>query len=459
VVTVNDLPARQWSLPGGVQWAFDSPLPLAIGGNDTTANVTIRATDALNNVTTHTWTVPVGSVAANFTYDANGDRYKKNTEPGTSMNATTFCNWSTIGQLTRVEYLNPAGNETANVSLAYDGVGRRESLTPQAWNGTALVTGNEEYYIWDGDQIIQKRVGGSDSSNITEEFYTYGYQTANGGGNITGNYFYTKDHLGSIREVVASDGQTVEGRYNYGPWGETNYLDYSGGNVAQPDFGYAGYFRSQYVPGLYMTENRIYDPSTGTWLSRDPLPGAELSQGPNLYQYAHNNPIDNTDPSGLVYMYGHYGPPNNGPWNNADTAAALGLGLAPLAVYAAPEIASGAGSCSLRVALNPAFQKIAATAAIAGTIASHAPEFENVDNLDDYIAEAAEPVVSEDANQLIQNVGNAANAVEGIDNINEGFTDWLNHLGSVPSASSSSCSTGTTVNLELGSTSGTITSH
>jgi RHS repeat-associated protein len=143
--------------------------------------------------------------------------------------------------------------------------------------------------------MVQKRVSGNDSANISEEFYSNGFQTIDG--NTATNYFYTFDHLGSVREVVANDGTTIEGRYNYGVWGDATYMDYSGGNVSQPDFGYAGYFQSKYVPGLSFTENRLYDPGTRQWLSRDPL---GMIEGPNLYAYVKNDPMDNADPSGLL---------------------------------------------------------------------------------------------------------------------------------------------------------------
>ena len=44
---------------------------------------------------------------------------------------------------------------------------------------------------------------------------------------------------------------------------------------------------------------RAYNPTLGRWMSRDPLENAEISQGPNLYFYAENDPIRNTDRLGL----------------------------------------------------------------------------------------------------------------------------------------------------------------
>jgi RHS repeat-associated protein len=51
--------------------------------------------------------------------------------------------------------------------------------------------------------------------------------------------------------------------------------------------------------GLSLARFRAYDPELGRWLSRDPLKAAELNQGPNLYVYVQNNPVNQVDPLGL----------------------------------------------------------------------------------------------------------------------------------------------------------------
>lgn len=104
------------------------------------------------------------------------------------------------------------------------------------------------------------------------------------------NFYYARDHLGSIREKTDSTGAIV-GRYDYEPWGEQTTL------AGTPDtFGYAGYFVHQ-PSGLLLTWYRAYDPNLARWISRDPI---EEAGGINLYAYVRNNPISQNDPLGLM---------------------------------------------------------------------------------------------------------------------------------------------------------------
>jgi RHS repeat-associated protein len=166
-------------------------------------------------------------------------------------------------------------------------MGRRISETD---NGTL-----SKQWIWVGANLAEER----DSSNtVTKRFFAQGEQ-------IDGTpYFYSRDRLGSIREMSASDG-TVDARYDYDPYGRTAQV---GPITVGSDFQYAGYYEHA-ASGLNLTLFRAYDPNAAKWLSRDPLENAEQKQGPNLYAYVHNNPVDWRDPLGLA---GGGGLPQNG---------------------------------------------------------------------------------------------------------------------------------------------------
>jgi RHS repeat-associated protein len=127
---------------------------------------------------------------------------------------------------------------------------------------------------------------------VTKRFFPQGMKVVTGP--TTGNYFYSRDHLGSIRELTDNAGN-VRARYAYDPWGRRTKL---AGDL-ETDFGFAGMFWSAEA-NLSLTHFRAYDPELGRWLSRDPLPGAEISQGANLYAYVRNDPVNHIDPLGLM---------------------------------------------------------------------------------------------------------------------------------------------------------------
>jgi len=143
---------------------------------------------------------------------------------------------------------------------------------------------SNQVYIWDGTRIAQKRA--SDGSTVQRKYFAQGFEEG------TSDYYLTKDHLGSIREVVASDGTTIEAVYDYSPWGEVTKIGASG---VESDFLYTGHFY-HVESDLHLTLYRAYNPELGMWLSRDPI--AE-NGGINLYAYVGNDPINYVDPQGL----------------------------------------------------------------------------------------------------------------------------------------------------------------
>jgi type VI secretion system secreted protein VgrG len=103
-------------------------------------------------------------------------------------------------------------------------------------------------------------------------------------------YFYTRDHLGSIREMF-SGGGTVVARYDCDPFGRSTTVL----GTTPTDFNFTGLYRHS-KSNLDLATYRAYDPDLGRWLSRDPI--AERG-GLNLYGYVGNNALNASDPLGL----------------------------------------------------------------------------------------------------------------------------------------------------------------
>ena len=125
---------------------------------------------------------------------------------------------------------------------------------------------------------------------MMKRFFLQGMKVESGAS--AGDYFYSRDHLGSIRELTDSGGN-IRARYSYDPFGRRTLLT---GDV-DGDFGFAGMFCTPET-NLNLASSRAYDPAIGRWLSRDPLRDAEKLFASNLYAYVDNNPVNWTDPSG-----------------------------------------------------------------------------------------------------------------------------------------------------------------
>jgi RHS repeat-associated protein len=258
--TINALSA---TITSGTNFSANVPLPT---GATNVVSVVATPTSSSAPVTTQRYqVVTTGTTPTSLSYDANGN-------VTTDESGNTYA-WDALNRLITITY---SGGATSN--FAYDGLSRRVSIIEKNSGGTVTSTKN---YLWIGSEIAEER----DASNtVTKRFFSQGEQQSGT------NYYYTRDHLGSVREMCSSTGSIVA-RYGYDPYGRTTLV--SGSNLAT--FQYTGDYAHQ-ASGLSLTYFRAYDPNTGRWLSRDPL---EEEAGINLYDYVGDNPDDLVDPFGL----------------------------------------------------------------------------------------------------------------------------------------------------------------
>jgi RHS repeat-associated protein len=230
-----------------------------------------------------------------YSYDPSGNRLAETIGASTAISSfnplnqlsTTAnaaasqrtCEWDAMHRLTAVN----AGN--LRTQIAYDGASRVASI--QQLQNAALISSRR--FVWIGNQIAEER--DASGSNVTKRFFPQGVQLATG--TNAGSYYYTRDHLGSVRELTDSAGN-ARARYSYDPFGRMTKVT---GDL-DADFGFAGMLWSPEA-SLSLAHFRAYDAGLGRWLSRDPLQNAEFMQGPNLYVYVGNEPVNLTDRSGL----------------------------------------------------------------------------------------------------------------------------------------------------------------
>ena len=232
--------------------------------------VPVIAVDYGNHSRTNKYQLVVtnNGVAETLMFDANG-----NTTNVVTATSTNSYQWDAVNRLVSI------AGPTNQSLFTYDGLGRRVQIIEKT-NGVASVSNK---FVWDGQALVEQR--NLTGTNVTKRFFGQGEQ-------ISGtNYFFTRDHLGSIREVVNSSG-VIQYRADYDPYGRPIIIQ---GNLV-PDFGYAGMYYEA-ADGLNLTLYRSYTADLGRWLSRDPLAEAASL---NLYAYVANNPINLFDPLGLI---------------------------------------------------------------------------------------------------------------------------------------------------------------
>ncbi|WP_414529508.1 Ig-like domain-containing protein [Nodularia chucula] len=216
----------------------------------------------------------------NYTYDKEGNLATKS---NIATGIVTTYNYDFRNRLVGVIDIDASGNTTQSVEFKYDAFDRRISKT---------VNGQTTYFVNDGDDIWAEL-------NQAEEIVNRYLQGANVDELIArynsdeGTNWYLTDRLGTVRDVVNSVGNLI------------NSIDYdSFGQIAgqtnpnlDDKFAFTGREYDKET-GLYYYRARYYDPSLGRFISQDPIGFG--GQDANLYRYVGNNPVNATDPSGLI---------------------------------------------------------------------------------------------------------------------------------------------------------------
>lgn len=211
-----------------------------------------------------------------YTYDNNGNQLTK-TENGQTV---TFA-YDFDGHLVSAQ--SPAGS----TSYEYDADGARVRSVVGSLATNFVVDKNRELA-----QVVEER----DALNALVVRYTYADDLVSQTRGSTASYYHY-DGLGSTRALSRGDG-SVSDRYTYDAFG---VLKQSSGSTVN-NYLFTG---EQFDPnvGFYYLRARYYNPNSGRFISTDPFAGSPYDpMSLHKYLYAHANPVNNVDPTGMFSM-------------------------------------------------------------------------------------------------------------------------------------------------------------
>lgn len=252
-----------------------------------------------------------GTLESSYEYDSNGNRTNSYIH-GANITATYDSQDRLLSYGNNVYKYNANGDLIVlqrgvekELALTWDLLGRLHSYTTSK--------GDLVQYTLDssGRRVIQrenskvryrnlfestlKMAAQYDESQVSVKEFVYGnslnspeYMKYKGR-----NFRFIKDHLGSIKMVVDAETGIVLQRLEYDVWGRI----LKDSNKGFQPFGFAG--------GVFDDKTKFvrfgardYDPEVGRWTSKDPI----LFNGgdTNLFGYVQNDPVNWTDPSGLM---------------------------------------------------------------------------------------------------------------------------------------------------------------
>src|SRR5258708_8156196 len=274
---------------GSTAYSYDA------GDNLTQTGPATMGYDAANEMTTRG--------AAQYSYDRLGSRSSATT--GVSNASYSFDQASRLVAFAPPSIVSGAAPGACTVACpsevawdySYNGDGLRMSKTSVASAVSGAITPPVQptIYTWDVAEqlplLLEEQTGTSGLTDYVtgpprppiEEIHAPGQAT-----------FLHGDQLGSVRALTDQTGALVA----------TNSYDAVGlltsstmPSTVANDFGFSGQYTDAESGMLYLRA-RYYDPSTADFLTRDPA--VAMTRGP--YGYVGDNPLNQTDPTGLYIV-------------------------------------------------------------------------------------------------------------------------------------------------------------
>jgi RHS repeat-associated protein len=224
------------------------------------------------------------------------------------------------------------------ITMKYDAFGNRVSKT---------VNGVTTQYLVDdlnptGYSQVLDELTGPIGSGVVQRTYTYGLQRISQDQYISNAWllsYYQYDGGGSVRQLTNSTGQVTDS-YEYDAFGNS----FTKQGTTPNNYLYRG---EQYDSdlGLYYLRARYYNPTTGRFMSRDPLSGqAKDPASLHKYLYANGDPVNGIDPSGRGAMIETV-------FTNTDVSSPLEAGAAKAVAFAEEKCLFGVALSILEVNL------------------------------------------------------------------------------------------------------------
>jgi RHS repeat-associated protein len=263
--------------------------------------------------------------SGSYSYDANGNTL-------TDVSGSRFT-WDFENRLTQAVVPGTNGGTT---TFKYDPFGRRIQKSGP------LGTTN---YLYDGPNLIETTNGsGNEVASYTQ---TRNIDETLAELRSSATDYYEADTLGSITSLSSLSG-ALANTYTYDSFGKQTA---STGTLTNP-FQYTGREFDQET-GAYNNRARYYDPTTGRFLSEDPLrfkAGAKILEDPfhfkpgtDFYNYAFNSPLQWRDPDGKQVDWGTLG--NIVSWIKCGIYGLFGISTVP-------QTAQGIGGMSVDAMMN-----------------------------------------------------------------------------------------------------------